>query len=101
MPSSAKVPAPRRERRPPRLIRRDEAAQVSLKTECLRISEYGIPAEPRRLIAGYVEQYNNDRLHQSLGYDTPADWYCSEPMAAQAVTSKNAGSLPSRDSVSK
>ncbi len=54
----------------------------SLKSECLRISEYGTPAELRRLIAGYVEQYNNDRLHQSLGYETPAEWYCSGLMAA-------------------
>ena len=47
----------------------------SLKTECPRISGYETPAEPRRLIADYVEQYNNTRPHQSLGYDTPDSWH--------------------------
>ena len=54
----------------------------SLKSECVRISEYETPAELRRLIAAYVEQYNNARPHQSLGYDTPAEWYYSGLMAA-------------------
>lgn len=54
----------------------------SLKTECLRISEYDTPAELRRLIADYVEQYNHVRPHQSLDYDTPASWYYSGLMAA-------------------
>ena len=54
----------------------------SLKTECVRISEYETPAELRRLISAYVEQYNNARPHQSLGYDTPAEWYYSGLMAA-------------------
>ena len=54
----------------------------SLKTECVRISEYETPAELRRLISAYVEQYNNARPHQSLGYDTPAKWCYSGLMAA-------------------
>ena len=54
----------------------------SLKTECVRISERETPAELQRLIAAYVEQYNNARPHQSLGYDTPAEWYYSGLMAA-------------------
>ena len=54
----------------------------SLKSECLRAGEYETPAELRRLIADYVEQYNNARRHQSLGYETPSEWYHSGPMAA-------------------
>ena len=54
----------------------------SLKTECVRISEYETPAELRRLISAYVEQYDNARPHQSLGYDTPAEWCYSGLMAA-------------------
>lgn len=54
----------------------------SLKSEHLRINEYETPAELRRLIAGYVEQYNSTRPHQSLGYDTPDEWYHSGLMAA-------------------
>ena len=54
----------------------------SLKSECVRICEDGTPAELRRLVAGYIEQYNGARPHQSLGYDTPSEWYYSGPMAA-------------------
>lgn len=54
----------------------------SLKSECLRISEYENPRELRKLIADYVEQYNHVRPHQSLDYDTPASWYYSGLMAA-------------------
>lgn len=49
----------------------------TLKQECVYISEYSTYAELRDLIAGYVERYNNDRLRQSLGYETPAQWYYS------------------------
>ena len=54
----------------------------SLKSECLRTSEYGTPAEFRALVARYVDQYNNVRPHQSLDYDTPSEWYHSGLMAA-------------------
>lgn len=49
----------------------------SLKSECVRICEYETPAELRRRGAGYVEQYNAARPHQSLGHDTPSEWYYS------------------------
>ena len=54
----------------------------SLKSECVRAGEYETPAELRRLVAGYVEQYSGARPHQSLGYDTPSEWYYSGLMAA-------------------
>ncbi len=54
----------------------------SLKSECLRAAECETPAELRRLVAGYVEQHNNARRHQSLGYETPSEWYHSGLMAA-------------------
>ena len=54
----------------------------SLKTECVRISEYETPAELRRLVAGCVEQCNNARRHQSIGYETPSECYHSGMMAA-------------------
>ena len=49
----------------------------TLKTECLRLAEYSTPAQLRRLIGEFVEQYNERRLHESLGYETPAEWYRS------------------------
>lgn len=54
----------------------------SLKTEKLRLGEYSTPAELRREIADYVEQYNDVRPHQSLGNDRPSEWYHSGLMAA-------------------
>ena len=49
----------------------------SLKSECLYINEYNTPRELRRLVAGYVDDYNNDRIHESLGYATPSEVYYS------------------------
>lgn len=57
----------------------------SLKSECVRICEYETPAELRRLVVGYVEQHNGVRPHQSLGYDTPSEWYYSGLAASQAA----------------
>ena len=57
----------------------------SLKSECVRICEYETPAELRRLVTDYVEQYNAARPHQSLGYDTPSEWYYSGLAASQAA----------------
>ena len=44
------------------------------ESECLRNSEYETPARLRAIIARFVDQYNNERVHQSLGYETPAQW---------------------------
>lgn len=49
----------------------------TLKQECVHISEYSTYGELRELIAGFIDRYNNERLHQSLGYETPAQWYFS------------------------
>lgn len=54
----------------------------SLKCDKLKIEEYETPAQLRRLIADYVEQYNSRRPHESLGYDAPSEWYYSGLMAA-------------------
>jgi len=49
----------------------------SLKSECLYINEYKTPRELRKLIAGYVDDYNNERIHETLDYATPAEVYSS------------------------
>jgi transposase InsO family protein len=45
----------------------------SLKGECIRPGTPLSLDDARRLVAGYVEYYNNVRLHSALGYVTPKD----------------------------
>ena len=47
----------------------------SFKTEMLYIEEYSTESELRALIENYVDQYNNFRPHEALGYETPASVY--------------------------
>lgn len=45
----------------------------SIKSEAIRIKNPGDEAEARRLIARYVEEYNERRLHSAIGYIAPRD----------------------------
>ncbi len=47
----------------------------SLKCDYVYVNEYNSPRELRRGITQYVDEYNNLRVHQSLGYKTPASVY--------------------------
>ncbi len=47
----------------------------SLKTECIYINEFLSPRQLRIAIGQYVDQYNNIRPHEALGYETPAERY--------------------------
>lgn len=51
----------------------------SLKYEEVYMHEYESPREARQGIGRYIEQYNNERLHQSIDYQTPAEMYFSVP----------------------
>lgn len=44
----------------------------TIKYECVYLHEFETPREARRIIGEYIEFYNHHRLHQSLGYRTPA-----------------------------
>lgn len=44
----------------------------SLKTECLRPKTPISLVDARRIVTGFVEQYNTQRLHSAIGYITPA-----------------------------
>lgn len=48
----------------------------TLKSERLRSAEHSTPRELEMEMAGFVEHYDNERIRQSLGYETPASWYC-------------------------
>ena len=43
----------------------------SIKYEEVYLNEYSSPREARTGIKQYIEFYNDTRLHQSLGYQTP------------------------------
>ena len=49
----------------------------NLKHEQVYMCEYHTFAQLKEVIAQYVQRYNFDRLHSSLDYDTPAQWYFS------------------------
>ena len=56
----------------------------NLKHECIYQVEYSNMSELRSVIAEYVNKYNFDRLHSSLDYCTPAEWYFSGINAVNA-----------------
>jgi transposase InsO family protein len=45
----------------------------SLKRECIRPQTPLCLEDARRIVAGFVEQYNTRRLHSAIGYVTPLD----------------------------
>ena len=47
----------------------------SLKYEDIYLKDYRYPREARKGIREYIEFYNNERPHQSLGYKTPSQIY--------------------------
>lgn len=47
----------------------------SLKYEEVYLKDYQSPREARTGITQYLDFYNHERLHQSLGYQTPAEVY--------------------------
>jgi len=49
----------------------------TLKVTNIYVNEYANPRELRLGIAGFVERYNYVRPHQSIGFQTPAEFYFS------------------------
>lgn len=47
----------------------------SLKQEEVYLKEYTTLADAKENIGRYIQQYNHNRLHQALGYKTPASVY--------------------------
>ena len=50
----------------------------TVKYEEVYIHDYTSPREARQALAHYFEFYNQHRLHQALGYQTPAEVYFRE-----------------------
>jgi len=57
----------------------------TVKYEEVYLHEYASPREARQGLGHYLEFYNQERLHQSLGYRTPATVY-SEKGASSTLT---------------
>ncbi len=47
----------------------------SIKYEEVYLHEYSSPREAREQLTAYIQFYNHERLHQALGYRTPASVY--------------------------
>ena len=50
-----------------------ERMHKTLKGDALRVKNPATLEEARRVVAAFVEQYNNHRLHSAIDYVTPAD----------------------------
>jgi putative transposase len=57
----------------------------SVKYEEVYLKEYGVVDEARRGLRDYFVFYNTERLHQSLGYNTPAEVYFDSDMTEASV----------------
>ncbi len=58
----------------------------TVKYEEVYLSEYGCPRDARRGLTRYLSYYNQERLHQALGYRTPAEVYRAKQGAAAKVS---------------
>jgi transposase InsO family protein len=50
-----------------------ERYHKTIKVTCIRINTPLSLGDARRLVADFVEHYNNTRLHSAIGYITPKD----------------------------
>lgn len=57
----------------------------SIKYEEVYLHDYASPREARQRLREYITFYNTRRLHQSLAYATPAEWYYPSVTGIQCV----------------
>ena len=50
-----------------------ERYHKTIKSTCIRVNTPLSLDDARRLVTGFVDKYNNKRLHSAIGYITPAD----------------------------
>ena len=58
----------------------------SVKYEEVYINDYDSPRRARQGLRGYLTYYNQERLHQSLGYKTPVQVYLGSANALPTDT---------------
>ena len=54
----------------------------TIKYEEVYLHDYGNPREARLRLGHYLAFYNHERVHQALGYRTPAEVYCQQGVAS-------------------
>ena len=62
-----------------------ERYHQTLKVTTIRPKAPGSPEEARRVVAGFVEYYNHQRLHSAIGFITPADMLAGRAEAIWAA----------------
>ena len=62
-----------------------ESFHARLRDECLNVSWFENLWDARRKIAAWRKEYNEDRPHSSLGYQTPADFVRQLAASASSV----------------
>jgi putative transposase len=73
---------------------RTERLWRSVKYEEVYLNEYANPREARRGLTRYWHFYNYERLHQSLGYATPAEMYYGRLLPITINGGKESLTLP-------
>ena len=53
----------------------------TLKYNCIYINEFNTPRELRNGITEFIIEYNTERPHQTLGYETPEEVYYLKKVA--------------------
>lgn len=56
----------------------------TLKSERLRNAGYSTPRQLELEVAAFVEYHDGRRIHQALGHEVPASWYCGGFIGAAA-----------------
>jgi putative transposase len=72
----------------------------SLKYEEVYVKEYASPREARKGVARYIDFYNTERPHQSLGYQAPITLYRPDIVLCRAGGAGQVGSDAIRDRIS-
>lgn len=62
----------------------------TIKSECTRRTALGDLEEARHVVAEYVKNYNETRLHSALNYLTPADYLKGSDHVAQRLANRQA-----------
>lgn len=62
-----------------------ERYHKTIKGDCIRVNSPLSLSDAQRLVTGFVDHYNNRRLHSAIGYITPNDKLCGRSEAILAA----------------